>query len=139
MRISNLLKQFISLIKYAPHQELIYQLKGAINIELGKYIYDNNWMDWVNKSDPTKPRLNIHCLDTGDGINVYIIDNRYVEIKKDKLIFRCKDKELFKIEDKLMISHYHADDLLWVILNFEKEIRLMKNRIKFYVENNFTK
>lgn len=134
---NNLLKKIIKLIKNASREELIYQLEGAINIELGNYIYDNNWMDWINKNDSKKPRLNIYCMNTGDGINIYIVDNRYSEIKKDELVFNCKDEIRVELEDELMIGHYHSDDLLWLVLNFEKEIGKMKNRINLYVEKTF--
>ena len=137
MDMSNFYKVLLKCMSKAVREELIYQLKGAINIELGNYIYDNNWMDWINKNDSKKPRLNIYCMNTGDGINIYIVDNRYSEIKKDELVFNCKDEIKIELEDKLMIGHYHSDDLLWLILNFEKEIRRMKNKINSYVEKNF--
>lgn len=119
------------------HEELIYQIQGAIGIELGNYIYDKNWMDWINKNEPSKPQLNIHCLNTGDGLNIFIVDRRYAEVKGNDIIFNCNEEDMFAMEDKLMIGHYHSDDLLWLILNFEKEIRIMKNKINSYIENNY--
>ncbi len=133
---NNLLKKIIKLIKNASREELIYQLEGAINIELGNYIFDKNWMDWVNKGFPDKPQLNIYCHNTG-GIDVYLVDNRYATVENDNLILNCEDKKFYELLDIFMIGHYHSDDLLWLTLNFEKEIRSMKNQINFYVKKNF--
>ena len=85
---NNLLKKIIKLIKNASREELIYQLEGAINIELGNYIFDKNWMDWVNKNDSKKPRLNIYCMNTGDGINIYIAFNIKKTVSLQHILYK---------------------------------------------------
>lgn len=60
------------LIQKSVHQELIKQIKGLINIEVGNYLYRN------------KGKLNLDLyIDGNDGIDVYIYDKDFAKITKD--------------------------------------------------------
>lgn len=118
------------------HKELLTQLVGAINIELGSYIYDNDWMDWVNtfiNKDSNNPKLNIFCNISDGGIDVMLIDDDINYVKNDIIYFRKEELWGSIVLDFLTIGHYHPEDLLWLIFNFKSEIERMKKEIKLYV------
>lgn len=118
------------------HEELLTQLKGAINIELGSYIYDNDWMDWVNtfiNKDSDNPKLNIFCDTSSGGIDVILIDDDIIYVKNDIMYFKKEELWSSIVLDFLTLGHYHSEDLLWLIFNFKSEIERMKEEIKLYV------
>ena len=118
------------------HEELLTQLVGAINIELGSYIYDNDWMDWVNtyiNKDSNNPKLNIFCDTSNGGIDVMLIDDDIIYVKNDTMYLRKEELWGSIVLDFLTIGHYHPEDLLWLIFNFKSEIERMKKEIKLYV------
>lgn len=102
------------------HDYLIMQIKGYLDIELGKIVY-------------------LYGLDigyhTGDGINVFIKDPKYCEKdSKDPLLF-LKGYEDDKYDD-LMIGHYHYEDILWLLLNLKDEAFKMGLDIRKYLREN---
>lgn len=110
------------------HQELIEQIKGLINIDIGCYIHN------------VAPNLELHIESFG-GIDVYIYDkefahlNKYNQIEFEECIQVPKyfHTPLWIIDDKSMIGHYHREDLLWLIMNYEKEKEKMIKQIKEYI------
>lgn len=106
MKIFNLFVQrFVRLIRNALHQELLYQLEGLINIEIGTYIYKLE--ECNNIKHYTGNNLEILFDKGGDGLDIYVLP---------------KTEELtFDTMDKYMIGHYHSDDLLYLMVNWEKK------------------
>ena len=102
MKIFNLL---VKLIRNALHQELLYQLEGLINIEIGTYIYKLE--ECNNIKHYTGNNLEILFDKGGDGLDVYVLPEA--------------EELTFDTMDKYMIGHYHSDDLLYLIINWEKE------------------
>ena len=124
MRKKNKLKEKVGNV----HYELMVQLRGAINADIGEFIYKNHWMDWENERKNNPIQLNVFVyFNINGGFDVYLLDRRYVYEQKGKLQFK-EDTSFFK-EDELIIGHYHEDDLLWLILHYEKEIRRMKSQL----------
>ena len=97
-----------SFIKQCVHEELLDQLEGLINIELGTYIY--NMEEQNNFKHFTKDSLEIFVDRGGNGLDVYVKPMRKIHIDE---------------YDKYMVGHYHSDDLLYLILNWEKEKQFM--------------
>lgn len=96
-------------IQDAVHEELLYQLEGLLNIELGGYLFD---FETANESHGC---LELDIDRGGNGLDVYV---------------HPSDEQLsFDNEDDYMIGHYHPDDLLFLILNWEKEKQKMKQEI----------
>lgn len=113
------------LIQKSVHQELIKQIKGLINIEVGNYLYRN------------KGKLNLDLyIDGNDGIDVYIYDKDFAKITKDNQFYF---KEYFEtnnglmIDDKSMLGHYHSDDLLYLLMNFKEEKKNMRKNVDEYI------
>lgn len=122
------------------HQELIEQIKGLINIDIGCYLYN------------VAPDLELHIESYG-GIDIYIFDKDFAYLDEYKQINFKEQSSLnirpfhesiepmpikFKvpywiIDDKSMIGHYHREDLLWLIMNYEKEKEKMIKQINGYV------
>lgn len=100
-------------IQNAIHEELLFQIKGLINIELGNYLWE------LEDSNGIYPygddSIDLYMDTGGDGIDIYAI---------------TKDVKLTTINaDWYMVGHYHADDLLYLILNWKEEKESMKEEI----------
>lgn len=99
------------------------QIEGLIDIEIGNYLY--------NKTDALTTKLHYDRWQNG-GIDVYIYDSEFCKIDKyDKIDFV---EEPFGIDDILMIEHLHYEDILWFLMNFDKEKEKMKQRVDEYIE-----
>lgn len=113
------------IVQSGVHKELIKQIKGLINIEIGNYLYDN------------KGDLNLDIyIDGNDGLDIYIYDKDFAKINEDNQFYF---KEYFEtengimIDDKSMLGHYHSDDLLYLIMNFQEEKKYMRKNVDEYI------
>ena len=86
------------------YNELLRQIEGLIDIEIGNYAYDNGLELFYDKRG---------------GIDIYV----------DKI--GSEDKDIF---ERYQIGHYHNNDLLYLILYFEKEKQRMLNYINEYIK-----
>lgn len=100
---------FVKIGEMAVHRELLYQLEGLISIELNKYLY--NAEESNNIPHYEKDSLELVIDMGGDGLDIYVLPGT------EKLTF----ENTFDNMDKYMVGHYHPDDLLYLILNWEKE------------------
>lgn len=100
------------------HKELLTQIEGLINIDIGNYIYD------VGEDLNLKPHIEV-----GNGIDIYIYDEDFIKLDK----YNHAEIEDVDMERKLMIGHYHYEDLLWLIINFKDEKKYMINKIDNYI------
>ncbi len=113
------------LIQEAIHDELETQIEGLINIEVGNYLYES------------KGKLDLDLyIEKGCGIDVYVFDRDFAKYDDNK---RMYFKEYFytdlgAIDDLAMVGHYHYDDLLYLILNFDKEKKSMRKRVDTYIK-----
>ena len=89
----------------AVHKELLYQLEGLISIELNKYLY--NAEESNNIPHYKKDSLELIVDMGGNGLDIYVLPGT--------------EELTFENMDKYMVGHYHSDDLLYLILNWEKE------------------
>lgn len=102
----NRIKRFLIRIgEEAVHKELLYQLEGLISIELNKYLY--NVEESNNIPHYEKDSLELTIDMGGNGLDIYVLPGT--------------EELTFENMDKYMIGHYHSDDLLYLILNWEKE------------------
>ena len=102
----NRIKRFLVRIgEKAVHKELLYQLEGLISIELNKYLY--NAEESNNIPHYEKDSLELTIDTGGNGLDIYVLPET--------------EELTFENMDKYMIGHYHSDDLLYLILNWEKE------------------
>lgn len=102
----NRIKRFLVRIgEKAVHKELLYQLEGLISIELNKYLY--NAEESNNIPHYEKDSLELTIDTGGNGLDIYVLPGT--------------EELTFENMDKYMIGHYHSDDLLYLILNWEKE------------------
>lgn len=102
-------------------EELQYQLKGLIDIEIGNYLYENN--------------LGLHT-EIINGVDVYIYDKDFAYINHYNMIDFIPPNFMFKglyIDDISLIGHYHSDDLLYLIMNFKTEKEAMLKKIDKYI------
>lgn len=98
------------------------QIEGLIDIEIGNYLYEKA---------QSKFSLHYNRWQNG-GIDVYIFDEDFCKIDDfDKIDFT---EEPFGIDDLLMIEHLHYEDILWFLMNFDKEKIKMKQRVDKYIE-----
>ena len=98
------------------------QIEGLIDIEIGNYLYEKA---------QSKFSLHYNRWQNG-GIDVYIFDEDFCKIDDfDKIDFT---EEPFGIDDLLMIEHLHYEDILWFLMNFDKEKEEMKQRVDEYIE-----
>ena len=104
-KIKNTVARFI---KQSVHEELLDQLEGLINAEIGTYIY--NMEEQNNIKHFTKNSLEVFIDRGGNGLDVYVKPQRKLHLNE------CDD---------YMVGHYHPDDLLYLILNWEKEKQSM--------------
>ena len=88
------------------------QIEGLIDIEIGNYLYEKS-----------KSKFSLHYNRwVNGGIDVYIFDEDFCTINDfDKM-------------DLLMIEHLHYEDILWFLMNFDKEKVKMKQRVDKYIE-----
>ena len=106
-------------------ENLLIQIEGLLNIEIGNYIYENG------KDLNLKP-----FFDMRGGADIYIYDDDFARIDEYGNI---EFKEYFNadgrlmIDDKSMMGHYHYEDLLWLIMNFKEEKKYMIKRIDEYI------
>lgn len=108
------------------HNELLLQLNGLLEIEIGNYIYENG--EHLN----LRPHIEIN-----GGIDVYIFDGYFAKLTKNNKIdfysyFQIDD--ISDISDISLIGHYHYDDLLYLIINFKEEKKEMIKKIDRYIE-----
>lgn len=96
---------FVKIGERAVHKELLYQLEGLISIELNKYLY--NAEESNNIPHYEKDSLELTIDTGGNGLDIYVLPGT--------------EELTFENMDKYMIGHYHSDDLLYLILNWEKE------------------
>jgi len=103
-------------------KELLYQLEGMINIEIGNYIYSN--------------KLEMH-IEAINGIDVYIYDKDFAYINHYDMIDFMPPNFMFKglyIDDISLIGHYHSEDLLYLIMNFKTEKEAMLKKVDKYIK-----
>lgn len=86
-------------------EELIFQIKGLLDIELGNIAYDNGF------------KLYYEVL--SDCINIYVD----VIESKEEVWNMCE------------IGHCHIEDLLYLILRFDREKAKMLNRLCDFIES----
>lgn len=98
------------------HSELILQIEGMINIDIGNYLFEKKGIDLF--------------FDGKYDLNIYINDSNYVKPDKYGNVF-IDDLE---VERKVFIGHYHNDDLLWLLMNYENEKNKMLKRIDDYIK-----
>lgn len=113
------------------HEELLIQLKGLIEIELGDYI--NN--------DIKESKLKLH-IETYNGLDIYVLDDDFGFIDNYNSIHFYAENFMFKglyIDDISLVGHYHYEDLLYLILNFKEEKKQIIKNIEKYIEwkNNY--
>lgn len=65
------------------------------------------------------------------GMDIFLFDPDYCKCDDDYFDFG-------DYEDDLMIAHNHAEDFLYLILNYKECINLYKNRLLDYFRNKFT-
>ena len=87
------------------YDELVRQIEGLIDIEIGNIAYENGLELFYDKRD---------------GIDIYV----------DKI--GSEDKDIF---ERYLIGHYHNNDLLYLILYFEKEKKSMLNYMNKHIKN----
>ena len=106
------------------YAQLEKQLIGAFDIELGGYLFDNHKDTYL---------YSIHYNRyTNGGIDIYLFDRYYYE-KKFKIDTKTNWLEPDPDYERYgELYHLHAEDLLWVILNWDKEIEKIKLRINEY-------
>ena len=114
-------------IREAVHEELLFQIKGLLEIELGNQVFSKG--KFAN--------LDIH-FEICNGIDIYIFDKEFSYVNEyNCLEFHDWTKLLDidePIEDFSMIGHYHSDDLLYLLLHFEEEKKKMLDRINTYID-----
>lgn len=86
-------------------EELLFQIKGLIEIELGNVAYDYGHQ--------------LYYEELSDCINIYV---DIIGSKKD-------------VYNMYEIGHYHIEDLLYLILRFDREKSKMLERLCNYIEN----
>lgn len=102
----NRIKRFLIRIgEKAVHKELLYQLEGLISIELNKYLYNAEESNNIPHYEKDSLELTIDM--GGNGLDIYVLPGT--------------EELTFENMDKYMVGHYHSDDLLYLILNWEKE------------------
>lgn len=110
------------------HQELIEQIKGLIDIDIGCYIHN------------IAPDLELHMESFG-GIDIYIYDKDFayldeyeqINFKEHIQVPKYFHTPIWIIDDKSMIGHYHREDLLWLIMNYDKEKEKMIKYVNEYI------
>ncbi len=97
------------------------QIEGLIDIEIGNYLYEKS-----------KSKFSLHYNRwVNGGIDVCIFDEDFCKINDfDKMDFTV---EPFGIDDLLMIEHLHYEDILWFLMNFDKEKVKIKQRVDEYI------
>lgn len=98
------------------HNELMWQIKGALNIDIGNYLFIKAGIDLYYEGDYE--------------LNIYINDRKYVIPDSCGFI----DIDNIEIERKIHIGHYHADDLLWLLIHYESEKNKLLKRVNEYIE-----
>lgn len=107
-------------------ENLLTQIEGLLNIEIGNYIYENG------RHLNLKPFFDMRC-----GADIYILDEDFAEIDEYNMLDFKKAFHIFgdfELEDKSMMGHYHYEDLLWLILNFKEEKKYMIKKIDEYID-----
>ena len=120
-------------IRKAVHDELLFQIEGLLNIELGSYLYD------INGSN--QPRYELWICNTG-GIDIYLLDPRYVIFDQEGVEFIDNEEcgfsphhyKYYDTQDWCMVGHYHSDDLIYLILNWKSEVQQMKQEMNRIME-----
>lgn len=96
---------------------LVDQIEGLINIEVGNYLYSKGI-----------PASYIHFDRwTNGGIDAYIFDEDIASLDK-------WNKIQTDYEDVLLIAHLHYEDMLYFVLNFEKEKKRMFEYVDRYLK-----
>lgn len=97
------------------------QIEGLIDIEIGNYLYEK-----------AKSKFSLHYNRWANGgIDIYIFDEDFCKINDfDKMEFTV---EPFGIDDLLMIEHLHYEDILWFLMNFDKEKVKIKQKVDEYI------
>ena len=98
------------------HKELLWQIKGLLNIDIGNYLFEKAGIDLYYEGDYE--------------LNIYINDSKYVIPDK----YGYVDVNDIEIERKIFIGHYHADDLLWLLIHYETEKNKLLKRVDEYLE-----
>lgn len=109
------------------HKELLIQIKGLLEIEIGNYIYEKGG----------KYNLELH-IDNYDGIDAYVFDRLYSSINKyGNLEFDDYFMDTgtgLTIDDLSMIAHYHYEDLLYLLMNYQNEKKRILKKVDNYIE-----
>ena len=99
------------------YQFVVDQLIGLFEIDFGNYLYFETGLylhydRWAN-----------------GGLDIYIFDPDYCFTNRwDKIDFYVDG-----VDDILLIEHLHSDDILYFILNYQKEKTKIKKRIQEYI------
>lgn len=131
------------------HQELLNQVIGMVENEIGGYLF--RLQDKTQVSLWGDDSLQLWFSEDGAGFDVYILDPAYVEFdtRSMRAVHFKDNKECdfsprwYFLDDETgdysfhysdteewcMIGHYHGDDLLHIIVNWEEEKRQLKNHV----------
>ena len=107
------------------YAQLEKQLIGALDIELLGYLFKKGMSTYI---------YSIHYnRNLNGGIDIYIFDRHLYERKfeidpKTDRLTPDPDYETYG-----ELYHLHPEDLLWFILNWNKEIKRIKKRINEYL------
>lgn len=118
------------------HKEFFIQLKGLLESIIGNHLYEleeyHHYEHWDYKNN-----LRLWISDTSSSFDIYVLDPHYAEYDRDLETVRFKEREecgfvgheRVKVgneyryygdtQDWCMIGHFHSDDILLLLLEWE--------------------
>lgn len=118
------------------HKEFFIQLQGLLESIIGNHLYEleeyHHYEHWDYNNN-----LRLWVADHGSSFDAYVLDPHYAEYDRDLETVRFKDNaecgfighERVKVGDRYtyygdtqdwcLIAHFHADDLLLLILEWD--------------------
>lgn len=118
------------------HDEFYIQFKGLLESVIGNHLYDLEEYHHYEHYDFER-NLRLWVTDRGSSFDVYVLDPHYTEYDKDMETVYFKENEecgfvghervkvgdryayYGNTEDWCMIGHFHSDDLLLIVLEWE--------------------
>lgn len=118
------------------HKEFFIQFKGLLESVIGNHLYDLEEYHHYEHYDFER-NLRLWVADRGGSFDIYVLDPHYAEYDKDMETVYFKENEecgfvghervkvgdryayYGNTEDWCMIGHFHSDDLLLVVLEWE--------------------
>jgi len=130
----------------AVHDELLVQLDGLLEIEIGNYVFEKLEANGIERTFPSKDEISTPELwvsTAGGGLDVFVLDPRYVTVGDFMRTVSFKANEecgfiskvikmphregvFYDADDWCMIGHYHPDDLLYLILHWQERKEEMR-------------